>query len=146
MTVRIVWNDPGLFWLLASPAGPVGRSLALRGHRVLEAAREQVGVGRPDPLGRQRSRSPGALRASLRMEAHGAVVRVGSSNPIALLHHEGTRPHAIYPRRPGGRLVFYWDRIGGVAVLPMVHHPGTAPNRYLTDNLHLALLPTPRVP
>jgi hypothetical protein len=64
---------------------------------------------------------------------------VGSSHPIALIHHEGTKPHEIIPRR-AAVLAFpaAWAE-NGVAFAMIVFHPGTKPNRYLTDNLHLAL-------
>lgn len=67
-------------------------------------------------------------------------VRVGSESPIARLHHEGTRPHLIRPvnakllRFPANRGLG-----GGFIYATVVHHPGTKPNRYLTDNLHLAV-------
>jgi hypothetical protein len=61
------------------------------------------------------------------------VVRVGSVDvPYAIHHHEGTEAHVIVPRRAralrfvvAGRTVF----------AKRVMHPGTKPNRYLTEAL-----------
>lgn len=45
---------------------------------------------------------------------------------------EGTRPHEIRPRRPGGLLVFYWPKVGKVVFLPKVNHPGYKGSQFLT--------------
>jgi hypothetical protein len=60
------------------------------------------------------------------------VATVGSGNRIALMHHNGTRPHFIRPRR-AQTLRFYSH--GRIVYSQLVFHPGTRPNRYLTDNL-----------
>lgn len=59
-------------------------------------------------------------------------VYVGSNAPHSLLHHEGTRPHTIRARRAQ---TLRYVQNGQVRYAKMVRHPGTAPNRYLTDNL-----------
>lgn len=38
---------------------------------------------------------------------------------------EGTLPHEIRPKKPGGVLRFYWARIGKWVTLKRVWHPGT---------------------
>jgi hypothetical protein len=115
-------------FLLNNPAGPVGRSLARRGQKVLAAARGQVGV------------DTGNLKKSLRMtherSARGQFVRVGSKLNHALVHHQGSRPHMITPRRSQ---VMVFNKGTQVIYATSVRHPGTKPNRYLTDNLYLAL-------
>jgi hypothetical protein len=63
-------------------------------------------------------------------------VIVGSSHPIALIHHEGTRPHIIVPVKAKA-LRFPGAAPSGFIFAKRVNHPGTKPNRYLTDNLHL---------
>ena len=117
-----------LDYLLNNPAGPVGRSLARRGRRVLAAARGQVGV------------DTGKLKKSLRMtherSARGQFVRVGSQLNHALVHHQGSRPHIITPKRSQ---VMVFSKGAQIIYATSVRHPGTAPNRYLTDNLYLAL-------
>ncbi len=117
-----------LDYLLNNPAGPVGRSLARRGRKVLAAARGQVGV------------DTGRLKKSLRMtherSSRGQFVRVGSQLNYALLHHEGSRPHIITPTRSQ---VMVFNKGARVIYATSVRHPGTRANRYLTNNLYLAL-------
>jgi len=113
-------------FLLKNPAGPVGRYLARKGRLVLAAAKSQVGV------------RSGALRASLHMrhlrDSRGQFVRIGSPLDYALAHHEGTRPHLITPNRAQ---VLRFTKGTTVVYAHSVMHPGTKPNRYLTNNLRL---------
>ena len=111
---------------LNSPDGMVGRYLAEKGSKIVVAAKRQAG-----------SRT-GRLRASIHLqhmqEGRMAAVKIGSSVGYALLHHEGSRPHAIVAKRAktlrfaaGGRIIY----------TRAVAHPGTRANRYLSDNLIL---------
>jgi hypothetical protein len=99
--------------------------MASRGRLVVLAAKRQVGV------------DTGALKGSIRMlhtrNAAGQYLKIGSDNKIALLHHKGSRPHLITPRAQHGMLRFHSG--GRVIYSRQVMHPGTRPNRYLTDNL-----------
>jgi hypothetical protein len=64
----------------------------------------------------------------------GPVVMVGSdAAPKALIHHEGSKPHIIMPRR--ATMLRFVGRTGQVVFARRVNHPGTKPNRYLADNL-----------
>jgi phage gpG-like protein len=88
---------------------------------------------------RMAGKKTGALKASItldmRMRYGAAVARVGSSLPYAMLHHTGTRPHIIVPRRKP-LLVF---KIGRRTIrTKLVKHPGTAPNNYLRVALEVA--------
>lgn len=122
----IVFRRPVLDKFLNSPSGPIGRYLYGRGLRVLIAARSQVGV------------KTGRLKASLHMEhsrkGPGQQVRIGSPLNYALLHHEGSRPHIIVPRRAE---TLRFSARGRIVYTRIVRHPGTKPNKYLTDNLYL---------
>jgi hypothetical protein len=124
----ITWYKPELDYLLNNPSGPVGRSLGRRGLRVANAARKQVGV------------DTGALKRSIsvshKRDVRGQFVKVGSPLNYALMHHEGTKPHIITPNR-SQYLVF--NKGSRVIYATSVRHPGTKPNRYLSDNLYLAL-------
>lgn len=124
--------------LMRSPRGPVMREMLRDGQRVKEEAQRRVGVYQPPPAGPRRARAPGTLRDSIvtRLVSDGAnaIVEVGSEDEIALLHHEGTVPHPIVPRNKP-RLVFWSAKAGKVVIAKRVHHPGTKPNRYLTDSL-----------
>lgn len=122
----IIFRRKELDTLLNSPLGLVGRHLAAKGRKIVVAAKAQVGV------------DTGRLRASIHMRhlrsAAGQYIEVGSSERHALAHHEGTRPHMIVPNRAR---VLRFSAGGRVVYTHMVRHPGTRPNKYLTDNLYL---------
>lgn len=126
MAVKIVWNKPGLDSVLQNPEGVVGRYLKKKGRLITAAARRQVGV------------RTGALRNSIHMrhfrDPRGQYIKVGSSLSYARAHHDGTKPHLILPTK-GKNLRFFSK--GFLVFAQMVRHPGTKPNRYLTDNLKL---------
>ena len=115
-----------LDFLLNNPSGSVGRYLARKGRLVTTAARGQAGV------------RTGALRASIHMrhlrDSRGQFVRIGSPLNYALMHHEGTKPHLITPNRAQ---VLRFVRGSTVVFAHSVMHPGTKPNKFLTDNLRL---------
>jgi hypothetical protein len=120
----------------------VAKALLVAGQIVKQGAKQRVGVYSPpagDPNPPRRSRRPGTLRDSIvtrlvEDSQTGVAVLVGSEDPIALLHHEGTVPHIIRARRKPF-LVFYWPKVGRVVRFKQVNHPGTKPNRYLADSL-----------
>lgn len=127
MTVKFYEFKPGMDQLLRSQTGAVGKDLRKRGLRVQAGAKAQVGV------------RTGALRASIHMrhynDTRGQYVKIGSNLNYARAHHEGTRPHLIKPNR---NQVLRFQTRGQVVFAHVVKHPGTKPNRYLTDNLKLA--------
>jgi len=126
---KITWNEPALDYLLKNPAGPVGRDLSKRGNKVLAAARIQVGVKTED--------LKKSLKVTHERSVRGQFVKVGSTTvKYALAHHEGTRPHIITPKRAQ---VMVFESKGSVIYANRVEHPGTKANRYLSDNLYLAL-------
>lgn len=108
------------------------------GEAVKVEAQRRVGVYRIPPQGPIRQRKPGTLRDSIvkRITSRDGlpVVQVGSEDPIALIHHEGTQPHVILPRR-GSRLVFWSDQSNRLVFAKQINHPGTRPNRFLVDAL-----------
>lgn len=145
-----------------SPDGPTVRYLLEQGEKVKTEAKRLVGVyDPPDAYSRaHRQRRPGTLRDSIVkriVDINGApACIVGSEDPIALWHHEGTRPHIIEPRTTtrnvnGGKgngrwkqvterkpyLVFFWPKLGQVVAFPRVNHPGTKPNRFLVNALRV---------
>ena len=99
------------------------------------SARRRVGYSPPDPLGRPRKHAK-HIRDTIygRVEVRGGqlVGVLGADHPIALIHHEGSRPHVIRPRREGGRLVFFSRRAGRVVYAKQVRHPGTKGTKFLT--------------
>jgi hypothetical protein len=122
----VVIRKAELNFLLDSPSGDVGRYLARKASMVKVAAMAQVGV------------RTGALRASIHMrhlrDTRGQFVRIGSPLNYALAHHEGTKPHRITPNRAQ---VLRFVRGSTVVYAHSVMHPGTKPNKFLTDNLSL---------
>lgn len=122
---KLVLYKPVLQFELRSNYGMVGKYMHKVGNRVAQRARRQVGV------------QTGRLRASIRFShikiAGEAAVKVGAYTPYARMHHDGTRPHIITPNKPGGSLVFM--KGSRIVRTPIVRHPGTRPNRYLTDQL-----------
>lgn len=128
MALKINILKTELDFVLNNPSGDVGRYLARKGRLVTMAAKGQAGV------------RTGALRASIHMrhlrDSRGQFVRVGSALNYAYLHHEGTKPHVITPNR--AQVLRFANR-GRIIYAHAVMHPGTKPNRYLTDNLRLVL-------
>lgn len=126
--------------LMRTPTGPVIRALIEDGELVKTEAKRLVGVSKPDPVPRRNPRRPGTLRDSIvkrvTTDETGVVVLVGSDDPIALYHHEGTRAHPIEARN-SPFLVFFWDRTGRVMYVKRVQHPGTRPNRFLVNALRV---------
>lgn len=139
----VVIDGVKLAELLRGPNGPVIRSIFEAAETVKQGARRRVGVYKPDPadpFAGNRTRKPGTLRDSIVKRVVqspgdlGASVEVGSADPIALIHHEGTQPHTI-TARTAPNLVFFSSALGRVIRKRTVNHPGTQPNRYLTDSL-----------
>lgn len=122
--------------LLTSSNGPVVRELVTVGEMVRQEAKQRVGVSAPDPVPRKKPHRPGTLRDSIvaRLDFKGGkpTVMVGSEEPYAEVHHEGSRPHVIRARN-ASKLVFFWPKLGRIVAFPKVNHPGTKPNRFLTD-------------
>jgi hypothetical protein len=116
---------------LYSPSGRVGQELERRAGRVRDAAKRQVGV------------KTGRLKRSIRVYRHtrnsfGQSLRIGTAVPYARYHHDGSKPHMIYPNK---KQVLKF-RSGSVVVFSRkVHHPGTKPNRFLKDNINYIRMP-----
>lgn len=118
---------PVLDYYLHNQDGGLGRFLKKRGRLIMALAKRQVGV------------NTGALKDSIKMiherSGNWAQVKIGSRLDYAYAHHEGTKPHIITPRdanilrfSAGGRVIYTHE----------VNHPGTRPNRYLSDQLWVA--------
>jgi hypothetical protein len=142
-TYRFVPNEAGWLLMTRSPAGMVARDLIRRAKTVEIAARNQIPLGHVAGGPATRRIANRNLRDTVRTriaytEWQPPVAFVGSDHPIALIHHEGTRPHLIVPRK--AKALAFYPR-GGTALVfaKRVNHPGTKPNKYLTENIHLAL-------
>lgn len=109
------------------PRGPVIQKLRRVGRLITAAAKKQVG--------KQSNELAESIHYNIQRWNGLPEVRIGSENKIAYLHHEGTRPHAIVARN--AQFLRFSSR-GRVVYARSVAHPGTKPNKYLTDNLYLA--------
>jgi len=130
-SVKLVLYKPIINFELNSNFGMVGRHLHRTGNRISQLAKLQVG------------KKTGRLARSIKFEhiarnPLGPGIKVGGYTPYALLHHQGTRPHLIVPNKPGGNLVFM--KGSRIVHTKIVRHPGTRPNRYLTDSVRKVLL------
>ncbi len=124
---KIVFDKRELNAMLHGKDGMVSKDLYKRALRVQASAKRQVGV------------RSGRLRRSIHIDMTYrplTAAYIGSNVRYAMLHHEGSRAHPI-TAAPGRMLTF---RAGGKRVhTRKVLHPGTKPNRYLTDNLVRAI-------
>lgn len=70
----------------------------------------------------------GALRAAIGQEVEYSPLkvlrRVVARRNYSYLVHGGAKPHEIRPRRPNGRLKFFWRKVGKWVSLRSVNHPG----------------------
>lgn len=112
--------------LLGAPGHPVYNHFEKITNRVVALAKAQVGV------------QTGALQSSISgrvTPGRSVTSRVVASDSKAIMHHEGTRPHLIKPK--GQTLKF--SKGGKVIHTKIVRHPGTKPNRFLTDSLRAVI-------
>jgi hypothetical protein len=124
-----VYVDPDrLAAFVRDGGGPIVADLSRRGTNVQGGARRQVGkVTRR--LERSIVKRPG-------VDNRGPFLLVVSEGvEYGYWHHEGTSPHMIYPRTAR---VLSWTSGDRRLFATSVRHPGTRPNRFLTDNLPLA--------
>jgi hypothetical protein len=138
--VHVVIYGAALDEILRSPNGPVMRDMMRRGDILQEAAKRQVRLGHVHGGGGYGNLRDSIVKRIMSPEGSDAMpsVYVGSTHPIALIHHEGTRPHLIRPRYKSA-LRFPGATSSGWVFSKWAMHPGTAPNRYLTDNIPLAM-------
>ncbi|UDL15882.1 tail assembly chaperone [Microbacterium phage Pumpernickel] len=122
-------SEADILKVVNDPLGPVTTHLRKVGRRVVIAARAQVG------------KDTGELARSIHynVRKYGGLpeVWIGTYNNIAWMHHEGTRPHAISARNAQ---YLRFSSKGRMVYARTVMHPGTKPNRFLTDNIYLARL------
>lgn len=120
--VRI--HEGNLDFLVNNPQGDVGRWMDDRAKAHVRAAKARVGV------------KTGATRSSIHSrharDARGQFVEISATTRSAYMHHQGTRPHVIRPNT--GRVMRFTSQ-GRIVYARRVLHPGTRPNRYLTDTL-----------
>lgn len=111
--------------------GEIGRSVTRLANDVVFWQR----VYAPKNTGRM----AGAMHWMRRRYVTGIGFLAGSSAPYTLYPDQGTRPHRIFPRRPGGLLVFYWAKVGMWVDMTMVNHPGSRGQYFLERGMRRAL-------
>lgn len=118
--------DPaGMRYVLRGEGGPVWSDIAKRTRRAHTMARVQVGKDT-----RELYRS---ISYRVGIGSRGGVTgTVVADNKIARMHHDGTVPHIIAARK--AKSLRFKSR-GKIVYAKVVRHPGTRPNRYLTDSL-----------
>lgn len=80
--------------------------------------------------------SSGTIKTT-KNNSKGVIREVWFTHPRSVLEHQGAKPHRIVPRRRGGRLVFFWAKVGHWVSLESVNHPGTRGSKFLTSPLLL---------
>lgn len=125
VNVKIYRANLNKFLLTNTGERDLWKYMELRGAKAVLGAKSKVGV------------KTGALRDSIHMRhtstSRGQQLWIGSEKSYAYLHHQGTKPHMIVPKKPGGVLKFSGK--GGVVITTSVMHPGTRANPYLSSQL-----------
>lgn len=128
--IFFVWHQPQVNFLLKESRGAVGSHLMSRGRLIVTAAKVQVGV--------KTGRLKKSIQINYQKMPQGPRVKIGSNVSYALLHHEGSRPHVIVAKPP--KMLKFNSKSGKTIFTKSVNHPGTRPNRYLSDHLKIAIL------
>jgi hypothetical protein len=123
--------------ILRSPTGIVAQHLIARATIVQAAAKHQA----PRRTG---CLAETIVKRAVEEDPVGLSIRIVSDTTpcspsrtsYSYYVHEGTEPHQI-TAKPGGVLAFMWN--GQMVFVKSVQHPGQAANRFLSDNLPLAL-------
>jgi hypothetical protein len=113
------WND-----LTKNPEEIIGSYIKRRAMLLEQLAKQQVG--------KKSRRLQQSINHTMYYGAGGFIASIGSDNKIARLHHDGTKPHIIVPK---SAKTLRFNSHGKIVYAKVVHHPGTKPNKYLTDNL-----------
>lgn len=122
--MRFQKHDRAWYEMTRSPTGMVGSYYRREARRIEFMAKRQVG--------KESHKLEKSINHSLYSFAWGILIRVGSDNSIAYIHHEGTKPHVIIPKT--AKTLRFSSR-GKIVYAKVVKHPGTKPNRYLSDNM-----------
>lgn len=118
-------DNAAIRYVLRGQGGLVWNDIEKRTRRAHNLARIQVGKDT-----RELYRS---ISYRVNVGSRGGVTgTVVADNKIALLHHEGSVPHIIAARK--AKSLRFKSR-GKIVYAKVVRHPGTRPNRYLTDSL-----------
>jgi len=122
---KVVFTPGALDLLLNEETGTVGRHLNKIAMHIKREAIKQVG------------KETGSLAKSIQWDyertSTGQARRIYADHRLAMIHHEGTRPHYIAPN--DGKILKFRAKGGSMVFTDQVLHPGTQPNRFLSDQL-----------
>lgn len=90
---------------------------------------------------RDTGRLANSLGSRLREAPNSVRGQVGTRVKYAMPIHEGAKAHIIRPRRSGGMLRFYWERVGHEVSFRSVRHPGVGATPFLTSAMYSACSP-----
>lgn len=124
MPVKIVIDGAKVRQLM-SRDGELGRYMLRRAQVVQEAARVQC----PKRTGKLSE----SIVKRFTEESGRLGVTIIAAQPYAFWVHEGTKAHVILPRRAKA---LRWFVDGQPVFARRVNHPGTKPNKFLSDNLY----------
>lgn len=121
--------EPEFTAMINGDDGLVGRYMERKARAITAAAKAQAGY------------KTGALKKSIHYRhtthAYGHKLWIGSRLSYAYMHHEGTKPHLILPKKAE---VLRFSKGTRVIYSRAVLHPGAKPNRYLSNQLAIALI------
>lgn len=127
--VYIHWHRAEIERMLNSRNGDVGRYVEKKADRARDISKTLVG--------KRTGRLAASIGVSYNRTSMGPEFEVGSSLSIALLHHNGTRPHIIVAKPPG--ILRFRGSRGTMVYKRAVKHPGTRPNPYLSTALKITM-------
>lgn len=113
------WNE-----LLRGKTGPV--------YKYIEKISRQLEILAKIQVGKKTGALQSSIKSQVQIGSSGIVGTILADNKIAMMHHQGTRAHIITPKI--AQTLRFPSR-GRMVYTKLVHHPGTKPNRFLTDNL-----------
>lgn len=122
-------DNAGMRYVLRAPGGLVYPHIEGKTRRVTTLSKRQVGK---DTRALVRS-----IGYTMEIRSVGGVTgKVTAADKKAIMHHNGTKPHIIVPKRATALRFKYRGRI---VYRQLVRHPGTQPNRFLTDPLRTVI-------
>ncbi|HEX8321641.1 hypothetical protein [Longimicrobium sp.] len=129
---KVEWvPDEAAIKEFAGWTGPVGQSV---NRLAMEAVFRIRGLA---------NRRSGVMTAGMHYKkgtwSRGIQFDAGSDVGYTLFVDQGTKPHPIKPKNPGGVLTFYWPKVGRVVHFKSVQHPGNKPYKFLERGLEAAL-------
>jgi hypothetical protein len=128
---RMDWHRAEMWQLLQGPTGPVVSFVRSVARRV----RTRAVLKCPVDTGRLRS----AHREEVGVRRGAVYAFVTNDVEYAAHVHDGTGPHVIRPRRPGGVLRF--EKGGEVVFTTYVNHPGTRAQPWLREAMEEVAVP-----